>query len=129
MTFCLTSPELRKQFSQWMTPAWAAEEIVDNYFRDLTSQDLVVEPSCGEGAFLLSDSWWTDDQRRVKKQVKYSVKYSIKDRDPFQGPGTYSLVINLLLLLLPLLVFDPRFDQTDSQLEFRSQYRDDVSLE
>jgi len=35
-----------------MTPAWAAEEIVDRYYRDLTSADLVVEPSCGEGAFL-----------------------------------------------------------------------------
>ncbi len=48
----LTSPGTQKQFGQWMTPAWAAEEIVDRYFPDLGAADLVVEPSCGEGAFL-----------------------------------------------------------------------------
>ncbi|HAR46593.1 MAG TPA: SAM-dependent methyltransferase [Nitrospiraceae bacterium] len=52
MTFCLTSPETRKQFGQWMTPAWATEELVDRYYRDLTGRDMVVEPSCGEGAFI-----------------------------------------------------------------------------
>jgi len=52
MTFCLTDPSVKKQFSQWMTPAWAAEELVDRYFNDLGAQDLVLEPSCGEGAFL-----------------------------------------------------------------------------
>ncbi len=35
-----------------MTPAWAAEELVDRYFRDLGTSDLVIEPSCGEGSFL-----------------------------------------------------------------------------
>lgn len=38
--------------SVWMTPEWAAIELVERYFPKLTSQDLVLEPSCGRGAFL-----------------------------------------------------------------------------
>jgi site-specific DNA-methyltransferase (adenine-specific) len=37
---------------QYMTPAWAAAELVDIYFGDLSPADSVVEPSCGAGAFL-----------------------------------------------------------------------------
>lgn len=37
---------------QYMTPDWAALELVDRYFGDLTSADRVVEPTCGRGAFL-----------------------------------------------------------------------------
>lgn len=37
---------------QWMTPAWAAKELVDGYYPDLTPGDCVIEPSCGQGAFL-----------------------------------------------------------------------------
>ncbi len=37
---------------QWMTPAWAAEELVAHYFSDLAASDHVLEPSCGTGAFL-----------------------------------------------------------------------------
>lgn len=35
-----------------MTPEWASHLIVDTYFPDLGPRDLVVEPSCGRGAFL-----------------------------------------------------------------------------
>ena len=38
--------------SQWMTPDWMAEELVDAYFGHLSMFDTVIEPSCGEGAFL-----------------------------------------------------------------------------
>lgn len=38
--------------NQYMTPDWAALELVDRYFGDLTSADQVLEPSCGRGAFL-----------------------------------------------------------------------------
>lgn len=37
---------------QYMTPDWAAVELVDRYFGDLTLCDQVLEPSCGKGAFL-----------------------------------------------------------------------------
>lgn len=37
---------------QWHTPEWAAVEIVERYFPDLSPADLVIEPSCGRGAFL-----------------------------------------------------------------------------
>lgn len=40
------------ELGQWMTPAWAAEELVKHYFADLSSSDRVIEPSCGIGRFL-----------------------------------------------------------------------------
>ena len=42
----------RDVLGQWMTPEWAAEELVARFFGDLGRGDLVVEPSCGRGAFL-----------------------------------------------------------------------------
>ena len=42
----------RRAYAQWMTPAWAAAELVERHFADLTADDLVIEPSCGRGAFL-----------------------------------------------------------------------------
>lgn len=38
------------RLSQYMTPDWAAEALVERYFPDLTGG--VVEPSCGRGSFL-----------------------------------------------------------------------------
>lgn len=47
------SPQTRQAaLGQWMTPDWAAAELVDQYFGDLGSTDVVIEPSCGRGAFL-----------------------------------------------------------------------------
>jgi len=43
---------MNRALGQWMTPPWAALELVERYFNDLTSEDLVIEPSCGTGAFL-----------------------------------------------------------------------------
>ena len=40
------------RYSQYMTPAWAAEALVGKYFPNLDAQDCVLEPSCGAGAFL-----------------------------------------------------------------------------
>lgn len=40
------------ELEQWMTPEWAAEELLAHYFGDLTSTDQLLEPSCGDGAFL-----------------------------------------------------------------------------
>lgn len=37
---------------QFMTPFWAAEALVDRHFAHLTGADLVLEPTCGTGAFL-----------------------------------------------------------------------------
>lgn len=37
---------------QWFTPMWAAEAIFDRYYRDLNTSDIVLEPSCGDGALL-----------------------------------------------------------------------------
>ncbi|HEX7121447.1 MAG TPA: hypothetical protein VF178_03680 [Gemmatimonadaceae bacterium] len=42
----------QKSLGQYMTPCWAAEELIEQYFADLTSSDQVCEPSCGDGAFL-----------------------------------------------------------------------------
>lgn len=43
---------MNPELDQWMTPDWAAAELVDRYFGDLTLCDQVLEPSCGDGAFL-----------------------------------------------------------------------------
>lgn len=41
-----------RDLHQYFTPGWAAEAIVDQYFGHLGADDLVIEPSCGNGAFL-----------------------------------------------------------------------------
>jgi site-specific DNA-methyltransferase (adenine-specific) len=41
-----------KSLHQWFTPAWAAQEIVEQEFGWLRAGHVVVEPSCGDGAFL-----------------------------------------------------------------------------
>lgn len=41
-----------KHFSQYLTPVWAAEALVERHFSHLGSSDLVIEPSCGRGSFL-----------------------------------------------------------------------------
>lgn len=49
------APELARldpRQSQWLTPEWAAQAIVDEFWPDLTPDELVLEPSCGRGAFL-----------------------------------------------------------------------------
>lgn len=40
------------RLGQYMTPDWAAIELVARFFGDLSPTDHVVEPSCGRGAFL-----------------------------------------------------------------------------
>lgn len=37
---------------QYFTPEWAAAELVHTFFPDLGKDDIVIEPSCGRGAFL-----------------------------------------------------------------------------
>ncbi len=39
---------------QFFTPAWAAELLVRRHFADLTEADTVLEPSCGDGRFLMA---------------------------------------------------------------------------
>lgn len=45
-------PDLQRQLGQYFTPRWAAEAIIDEHFADLKAGDLVIEPTCGDGAFL-----------------------------------------------------------------------------
>lgn len=45
-------PSLAQDLGQWFTPAWAAEAIIDQKFSWLAPGDRVIEPSCGDGAFL-----------------------------------------------------------------------------
>ena len=46
------NPERQAELHQWFTPAWAAEAIVDTEFGWLGAGHRVIEPSCGDGAFL-----------------------------------------------------------------------------
>lgn len=40
------------QLSQYMTPLWVAEALVERYFPALDAGDMVLEPACGTGSFL-----------------------------------------------------------------------------
>lgn len=40
------------ELGQFMTPAWASLALIQRHFSDLTSADLVLEPTCGDGSFL-----------------------------------------------------------------------------
>lgn len=46
------SAEQRKALGQYFTPIWVAEQLVERHFPELDGNSLVVEPSCGAGAFL-----------------------------------------------------------------------------
>jgi len=39
---------------QHFTPTWAAELLVQRHFGDLDSHDVVIEPTCGDGRFLMA---------------------------------------------------------------------------
>lgn len=41
-----------KKLCQFFTPLWVAEALVERHFPNLDGNDLVIEPSCGEGSFL-----------------------------------------------------------------------------
>ena len=45
---------LRRELHQWFTPRWACEAIVERYFPELQAGHAVLEPSCGDGRFLLA---------------------------------------------------------------------------
>lgn len=42
------------ELGQFFTPAWAAELLVQRHFGDLRAGDTVLEPSCGDGRFLMA---------------------------------------------------------------------------
>lgn len=43
-----------ESLDQFFTPLWAAEKIIRHYYRDLTAKDVVCDPGCGDGRFLMS---------------------------------------------------------------------------
>lgn len=43
-----------RDLGQYMTPVWGAEELYAQFFGDLQCGELVVEPSCGTGNFLMA---------------------------------------------------------------------------
>lgn len=43
---------LNPALGQFMTPLWAADALVEEFYPELDSSDIVIEPSCGDGAFL-----------------------------------------------------------------------------
>lgn len=48
----IPKPPRNARLGQYFTPAWAAEALIEREFGWLRAGDLVVEPSCGDGAFL-----------------------------------------------------------------------------
>lgn len=45
---------MTQQLDQYFTPAWAAERIVQHFYPGLNQCDCVLEPSCGDGRFLMA---------------------------------------------------------------------------
>lgn len=45
-------PPLDLALHQFFTPLWAAEALVEKHFKHLTSSDVAMDPSCGEGRML-----------------------------------------------------------------------------
>lgn len=45
---------MNRELNQFFTPAWAAELLVCRHFSDLRPGDVVLEPSCGDGRFLMA---------------------------------------------------------------------------
>ena len=43
---------MNKALSQYFTPTWAAEIIVEQLYPHLSASDLVIEPTCGDGRFM-----------------------------------------------------------------------------
>jgi site-specific DNA-methyltransferase (adenine-specific) len=41
-----------RALSQFFTPLWAAQALVEQFFGQLTDRDLLLDPTCGTGAFL-----------------------------------------------------------------------------
>lgn len=37
---------------QWFTPPWASDRLIEMFFPNLSPNDVVLEPSCGDGSFL-----------------------------------------------------------------------------
>jgi adenine-specific DNA-methyltransferase len=57
LSTCSIAPqntERQAELHQWFTPAWAAEAIIEQEFGWLKTGHRVIEPTCGDGAFLCS---------------------------------------------------------------------------
>lgn len=50
----------RISLNQFFTPTWAAELLVQRHFSDLAHGDVVCEPSCGDGRFLMAIPEYVD---------------------------------------------------------------------
>lgn len=71
-----STTERQKELGQYFTPTWAAEALVRRSFSDLGAKDVVLDPSCGDGRFLLAipegidafgvelDPHWAEQARR-----------------------------------------------------------------
>lgn len=46
--------QVTRELNQYFTPAWAAQMLVARHFPGLSEQDVVLEPSCGDGRFLMA---------------------------------------------------------------------------
>lgn len=51
---------MKNELSQYFTPSWAADLLVRRHFANLGPLDTVLEPSCGDGRFLLAIPEYVD---------------------------------------------------------------------
>ncbi len=117
----------QKALGQYFTPRWVAEAIVDEYLADLGAGATVVEPACGDGAFLhalpahvnaigveIDPRWANEARSRTGRQVLLGdfLKVPLPSRiDALIGnpPFQADLVAKFLDRAHPLLVEGGKF--------------------
>lgn len=118
--------ERKAELHQFFTPAWAAELLVRRHFADLGPADVVWEPSCGDGRFLLAlpenvqafgtelDPYWAAQARAVTGRLVLEGDYRTVDlpRRPTavigNPPYTEELIDALLARCYELLDYERR---------------------
>lgn len=71
-----------KKFGQYFTPIWACERIIEHFYPNLGRNDMVCDPGCGDGRFLMSlpsdvpgygieiDPYWAQQARvNTRRQI------------------------------------------------------------
>lgn len=76
MTQGFLKPGAVKALGQHFTPTWVAEALVERHFSHLGSNDFVIEPSCGPGAFLTA---LPDDVRAIGVEIDPAIAQVARD--------------------------------------------------
>jgi site-specific DNA-methyltransferase (adenine-specific) len=66
-----------RALSQFFTPLWAAQALVEQFFGQLTDRDLLLDPTCGTGAFLHAANACGIPFQTVRTVTRFNSQWSI----------------------------------------------------